>query len=106
MDYPFRHTLKVLATLAEVLEEVGVDDPSAYLAAVRSWGAITFILKKSPLTPEEIQNIRQFCTLRAFDPLLLPGLTPDERDRFNQMQDDQFFAYVDQLLSPDRVITS
>ncbi|MFB3134095.1 MAG: spermidine synthase-like protein, partial [Rhodothermales bacterium] len=102
MDYPFRHTLKVLATLAEVLEEVGVEDPSAYLAAVRSWGAITFVLKKSPLTPEEIQNIRQFCTLRAFDPLLLPGLTPNERDHFNQMQDDQFFAYVDQLLSPDR----
>ena len=102
MDFPFRHTLKVLATLAEVLDEVGVDDPSAHLAAVRSWGAITFVLKKSTLTPEEIDNIRQFCMLHAFDPLVLPGLARDERDRFNQMQDDQFFTYVDQLLSPDR----
>ena len=102
MDFLYRHTLKVLATLAEVLDEVGVGDPSDHLAAARSWGAITFVLKKSPLTPAEIQNIRQFCALRSFDPLLLPGLARDERHRFNQMQDDQFFTYVDLLLSPDR----
>ena len=102
MDYPFRHPLKVLATLAEVLEKAGVRDPTAHLVAVRSWGAVTFVLQRAPLTAEEVRRIRAFCALRAFDPLLLPGLAPDERDRFNQMQDDHFFAYVDQLLTPDR----
>ncbi len=102
MDYPFRHTLKVLATLAEVLEEAGIEDPPAHLAAVRSWGALTVTLKRTPLTPDEVQRIRLFCTLHGFDPLLLPGLAHHERDRFNQMQDNHFFAYVDQLLTADR----
>ncbi len=102
MDYPYRHALKVLATLVEVLEGVGVVDPAAHLAAVRSWGAVTFVLKKTPLAPEEIARIRRFCGRMAFDPLLLPGLEPGERDGFNRMPDGQFFAYVDQLLSADR----
>ena len=102
MDYPFRYTLKTLATLAEVVEEAGVEDPAAHLAAIRSWGAVTFVLQRAPLTTEEIRRIRAFCMLQAFDPLVLPGLAEDDRDRFNQMQDDRFFAYVDQLLTPNR----
>jgi hypothetical protein len=102
MDYPPRHTLKILSTLIEMLAERGIDDPRNVIAAVRSWGTITFIVKKTPFRPEEIQNIRAFCLRLGFDPALLPGIRASERAFFNALQDDLFFNTLDRLLSPAR----
>ncbi len=102
MDYPVRNPLKLLATLAEVLEQKTTGDLTAHIAAVRSWGTITFVVKKSPLTAEEVERIRKFCEEMSFDPAILPGLQPAERQQFNQFQDSLFFKNIDALLSPDR----
>ena len=102
MDYPVKNPLKVLATLAEMLEAAGVSDPSAHLAAVRSWGAVTFAVKKSVIGPDETASIRDRCRELSFDPLILPGLADAERQEFNEMDDDQFFRHVDAMLPADR----
>jgi hypothetical protein len=102
MDYPPRHTLKILSTLIEMLAVRGVDDPRSVIAAARSWGTITFIVKKTPFSPEEIQNIRAFCLRLGFDPALLPDIRASERAVFNVLQDDLFFNTIERLLSPGR----
>lgn len=102
MDYPARNSLKILATIIEVLKDAGVQNPQDHIAAIRSWGTISFALTKSPLKPSEIVNIRSFCDAMMFDPAILPGLRQAERAAYNQFQDDRFFDYVDQLLSPQR----
>jgi hypothetical protein len=102
MDYPPRHALKILSTIVEMLAERGIEDPRSVIVAVRSWGAITFMVKKTPYNPEEIQNIRAFCLRLNFDPALLPDIHASERVYFNALQDDLFFNTMDQLLSPGR----
>lgn len=102
IDYPFRNPLKVQATLVEVLRDLGVHDPAQHLAAVRSWGTITFVLTRSPLSAAEVANIRAFCDEVQFDPVLLPGLKGGERAFYNQLGDTTFFSYVDGLLSNKR----
>ena len=102
MDYPPRHALKMFAALAATLAERGVENPRNHIAAVRSWGTITFMVKKTPYSPEEIDNIRAFCRRLNFDPALLPDIRASERAFFNALQDDLFFHHLDQLLSPDR----
>lgn len=102
IDYPFRNPLKVQATLVEVLRDLGVRDPRRHLAAVRSWGTVTFVLTRSPLSPAEVANIRAFCDEVQFDPVLLPGLKGEERTFYNQLGDTTFFSYVDGLLSNKR----
>lgn len=102
MDYPVRNPLKILASMVAVLEEEGIGDKQAHLIAVRSWGGLAFALKKSPFTEEEVQAARAFCDDMLFDPLLLPGLRPGERQQYNQIQDSLFFDYVDAMLSPER----
>lgn len=102
LDYPPRNPLKILATMAELLEELKTSDPRNHLAVVRSWGTITFVLSKSPLTQSDAKNIRAFCEKMRFDPALLPDLKPEERSRYNQLQDDRLFSFMDQLLSDDR----
>jgi hypothetical protein len=98
LDYPPRNSLKLLATMVEVLERKGFD-PKAHIAAVRGWGTLTVIAGRSPFAPEDATRIRRFCEELAFDPAILPGLLPQERDRFHKLQDDSWFASVDAILS-------
>lgn len=103
MDYPARNSLKMLATLAESLQNVDPTKVAAnHIMAIRSWGTVTFVLKKSPVTPQETTKIRAFCLLRNFDPLLLPNLKTPERAHFNQLQEVAFFDLTDQLMTGDR----
>jgi hypothetical protein len=102
MDYPARSPLKLLATLVEVLEQLNIRQPHLHIAAIRSWGTISFVITKSALTESEIQNIRGFCKQWQFDPALLPGLQQEERNRYHQLLDSSFFQNMDKLFSAGR----
>ena len=102
MDYPFRYSLKITSSLMETLNNAGITDHRSHLAAIRSWGTVTFILKKTPLSGSDTSVLRKFCNDYFFDPLWLPGLRSEERIVYNEMSDSSFFLYADELLSGNR----
>ncbi|MGI8581736.1 MAG: hypothetical protein ACR2KX_06065 [Chitinophagaceae bacterium] len=102
MDYPVRNPLKIMATMMEVLTALEIKNPKEHIAAIRSWGTITFIISRSSLQENEINNIRLFCEEMMFDPALLPQLSTEERTRHNQFQDSSFFDYMEKIISADR----
>ncbi|HET6766341.1 MAG TPA: hypothetical protein VFH08_03045, partial [Chitinophagaceae bacterium] len=102
MDYPFRYSLKIIASFAETLRDAGISNQQLHLAAIRSWGTVTFMLKKNALTPGDTAALRKFCNDNFFDPLWLPGLKTEERAVHNEMSDSAFFVYADELLSGNR----
>ena len=101
MDYPIRNPLKILATMVEVLQAAGIQNPTDHIVAIRSWGTITFVMTKTSIQEDEIKSIRRFCEEMMFDPAILPKLEAEERTRYNQFQDELFFDYVDKILSPE-----
>ncbi|HEU4859332.1 MAG TPA: hypothetical protein VFT15_05820 [Chitinophagaceae bacterium] len=102
MDYPFRYSLKITASLAETLQDAGINDHQSHLAAIRSWGTITFILKKTALAASDTAMLRKFCNDYFFDPLWLPGLKIEERTAYNEISDSAFFVYADELIAGQR----
>jgi hypothetical protein len=102
MDYPIRNPLKILATMVEVLDWLGIQNPANHIVAIRSWGTITFVMTKTPLQVNEISDVRSFCEEMSFDPAILPGLKAEERTRYNQLQDDLFFEYADKIMSQEK----
>ncbi len=100
-DQPPRQTLRVPSTWRAALERHGVADVPAHVAAVRSWGTVTWLLSKRPWSPVEVERMRAFARERAFDPLVLPGLAAPERDRFHRIADPSFLAAVDTLVGGD-----
>jgi len=102
MDYPVRNPLKILGTITEVLEELGIKNPKDYIAVARGWATLTFVMTRSPVTKKETANIRNFCQEMMFDPVLLPGLQVEERAFYNRLQDSNFFGYVDKIFSQER----
>lgn len=95
MDTPARNTIKMLATLVETAELYATGEPAQHIMAIRSWGTVTYLIKKMVITSEEIDKMLLFCTLRNFDPLLFPGITQSVRSRFNHLQDNSFFEKTD-----------
>ena len=101
LDYPARNSLKMMATLKKVLHQMGVEWPRKHLAAVRSWGALTMVVKITPFTAEEIQKVRTFCQQQNFDPLLIPGIRQEERNQYHFLEDSAYFSQVDRLWSEE-----
>jgi predicted membrane-bound spermidine synthase len=98
VDYPPRTVLKIAATLGETLRRNNIENPSEHIAAIRSWGTITFALKKSAITKEETSRIREFSSKMLFDPLFLPNIEDDEREQFNMLENRSLIQYLDKII--------
>lgn len=98
IDYPYRNPIKILATFAEVFEKRNVTNPENYIAAIKNWNTITFLIKKDPITYSEMDSIRSFCERMNFDPVILPGITDTEKERFNKLQDTLLYSMFDRIL--------
>jgi hypothetical protein len=102
VDYPLRNPLRLLATLVETLQDAGIAKPSDRIAAVRSWGTITFCVKRTPFSAEDLTRIRKFANNWSFDPAILPDLRPEERQQYNRLQDDSIFKLFEAIFEPGR----
>lgn len=98
IDYPYRNPLKILATFAEAFKRREIENPQEYIAAIKNWNTVTFLVKKDPLTVSEIDSIRSFCYRMNFDVVLLPGITNEEREKFNKLQDTSVYSMFDRIL--------
>ncbi len=87
---PPRDNIKVFATAVAALEARGIREPAAHLAMVRSWATATTLIKRSPLTPEEIAALQRFAEERLFDLVYYPGIRPEETNRHTVLAHDLY----------------
>lgn len=97
---PPRNELRIVATLATALEELGVREAGGHVAAIRSWGTITIVARRTPLTPAEIAAVRGFARERRFDLAWLPGASAAESNRYVRTRETDYFRAFRALLSP------
>jgi hypothetical protein len=130
---PPQQTLRIVTLAREALERRGVREPARHVAVVRKRWDIAdnglVMVKKTPFTEREIDQIRSLCATRAFEPVALPGedldnpftayLREPDSERFYRAYpfdvrpptDDQPFffntfkiaAFVDSLRLRDRI---
>lgn len=97
---PPRTELRILATLATALEEMGVRGPGTHLAAIRSWGTLTILAKWSPFTPAETAAVRSFALDKRFDLAWLSGATARESNVHVRTRDFDYFNSFRAIISP------
>lgn len=104
IDYPYRTPLKILSTAVEMLHEKGIQNADEFITAIKNWNTITFAIKRTAFTNDEIKIIRDFCNEMNFDPVILPDIQPGEREKYNRLQDKTFYTMIDEILgsSDDR----
>ena len=102
MDYPVRNPYRLLSTIECLLEEKKISDQNEHIMAVRSWSAITFLVKKSAFSKNQVVQAQQFCNDMMFDPLILPGTKEISPGQYNLLQDSSFFRNIGKLVSSGR----
>ena len=88
---PPRDLLKLAATAMTALERTGVAAPAQRLALIRGWQTGTLLVKNGEFTETEIATIRDFAEARSFDVEWLPGLTREESNRYNVLDQPYFY---------------
>jgi hypothetical protein len=96
---PPRQELKLLATWIEAMERSGLD-PDLHMIALRSWGTISFFIKKSSFTQQEIRKLKDFSAKCLFDLVYYPGIKSEEVNIHNILDNPLYYNLTLQLLSP------
>lgn len=102
-DSPLRNPLKIYATIIEVLIDEKIPKHLNHLAIIKSWGTITFLVKKTNFTSDEVLRLTQFCDEMFFDPLQIPNQVTTNDSVFNSQRNDNLLTYFKKISSPSRI---
>jgi spermidine synthase len=102
MDMPPKMSLKLAASIHELMRDEGIKTPRDYMVAVRSWGTITFVIKRHRFDTTDIQSVLDFCERYNFDTVFLPDEKAEEMTFYNSMEDEGFFQALEVLFSRER----
>jgi hypothetical protein len=98
---PPRAEARLFNTALTALMKSGSIEPARHLAAIRSWGAFTLVMKKSPLTSMDLERLRGFCGRLGFDVVYYPGISSSEVNRYNRLTAPQYFELLSRLAEPE-----
>jgi len=98
---PPRVELRFLTTIITALEELGIENCEKQIVAIRSWGSICVLVKRSSFTSDEIQKIKEFSKQRMFDLIHYPGITEEESNIYVEMPANEYFVAFRNILNPE-----
>ena len=97
---PPRHELRLAALACAALEAAGIEHPQRHIAAIRSWGTFTLLVKRSPLEPQEIRRIKEFCGRARYDLVYYPQMPRAEANQYNRFPGPIYHDTIQRILSP------
>ncbi len=98
---PPRDNLKMFATVTEALLKSGITKPSEHIIMIRSWATATIVVSPQPFSSSQIANARKFARERSFDLVHLPGIEPEEVNRFHILEVPIYYESAQQILSAE-----
>jgi len=99
---PPKEEIRIISLVLDAFKRMGIKDPSDRIAAIRSWGTITILIKKTPFDNIEIERIKRFSKSRRFDIVYIKGLRPQETNIYNVFKDDLYFKTFRDMLDPEK----
>ena len=101
LKLPPRDNLKLVATVVEALQEMGIAKPGRRLAMIRSWNTSTLLIKQGEFSVDDIAVIREFARSHSFDTAYYPSMPASAANRFNLLDQASLYNGVTALLGED-----
>ncbi len=98
---PPRDNLKMLATVAQALRRRNISNPAEHIIMLRSWAVATILASPQPISQSQIAQARKFAEQNSFDLVHLPGIKPEEANRFHLLDEPIYYESAGQILSAD-----
>jgi len=85
VEEPPRENVRLLATLAEALHSLGVEDPARHIVQVRDYLGVCTLALRRPLTTERRADLRTAIIDFNLTPVWYEGLPPEEVNQPDQL---------------------
>jgi hypothetical protein len=102
VSLPPRDVLKMFATAIAALERQASANPAQQLALIRGWKTATLLVKNGAFSAGEIAAMKEFCRSRSFDVAYYPSMEASEANRYNVLEQPEFYDAALALLGPER----
>lgn len=99
LQTPPSESIRLIATLAEALEQRGAGPAAQRLAAYRGIQTMTVLVKPSGWDAGELERIRTFAQQRRYDLVWAPDIQPAEVNRYNRLPEPVYYETVRTLLA-------
>ncbi len=97
---PPQTELRLLMTGLAALEDLGARQPEGHVAALRSWGSIAMVFKKTPLGESDIDALKDFARKRNFDLVYYPGIRESETNIYVEMPENDYYEAFKAIIDP------
>ncbi len=102
LQVPPSESLRAYALAVTAVEASG-GDPARQIAAFRGYATLTLLVKQGAFSDGELETLRNFTADRAFDLVALPGMRPEEANRYNVLERPVYAeVFADLLRAADR----
>ncbi len=78
IETPPRDNVKLLATVAAGLGELGIAEPGRHVVVVRDYLGVCTMVRREPWRPADVERVRDLLTERQLTPVWFPGIRTDE----------------------------
>jgi len=85
VEHPPRENVRLLATLAEALHSLGVEEPARHIVQVRDYLGVCALAMRRPLTTERLALLRTAIVDLNLTPVWYEGLPSDEVNQPDQL---------------------
>lgn len=99
---PPRHEIRLAAVASAALKAMGIKEPERHIAAIRTWGTFTLVIKRNPFTIPDVQRIKAFCGRLRFDLVYYPGMVRAEANVFNRFPGPIYHDMIEKVLNPNK----
>lgn len=99
---PPREELRLVSVIHSALKRTGIKNPERHIAAIRTWGTITIIVKKTELSTDDISKIKEFCKERLFDIVYYRGIKENEVNIYNRFKEPIYYKLISQILDGEK----
>ena len=90
LQVPPSEAIRAFALAVEAVERAG-GNPKSSIVALRSYQQMLILVRRGAFVEEELETIRAFAASRAFDLVYIPGIRPEEVNRYNVLQEPDYY---------------
>ncbi len=97
LDAPARAPLRFFHLMIDLLRSHGIDDPLEHIIAVKNWGTVTYVMRKSEWDTVSYRSTDNFCGAIHFDPLINHGRIGPAHEMTHTSEDSSFIPMIEHI---------
>jgi len=97
LQMPPSESIRAFALVVEALERAG-EDPRASVVALRSYQQMLIVAKRGAYEADELEAVREFANARAFDLPYFPGISAEDTNRFNVLEEPIYYRMCSEIV--------